>query len=85
MTIGRILDDFRDNIGKNLKREDLITQADLHNNEQKYNINIQDGQLHKDDSTSEDIWVEQMKEHGDNNPVQYYKKQGKFFNKIILF
>jgi len=85
VTIGRILDDFRDNIGNNLKREDLITRADLHNIKQKYNINIQDGQLHKDDSTSVDIWVEQMKEHGDNNPVQYYKKQGKFSNKIILF
>ncbi|KAL5235762.1 hypothetical protein ACI65C_003172 [Semiaphis heraclei] len=76
VTIGRILDDFRDNIGSNLKREDLITRADLHNIKHKYNINIQDGQFHKDDCTSVDIWVEQMKEQGDNNPVQYYKKQG---------
>ncbi|XP_029347989.1 uncharacterized protein LOC115034730 [Acyrthosiphon pisum] len=76
VTVGIILDDFRDNIGNNLKREDLITRADLHNIKHKYNITIQDGQLHKDDSTSVDIWVEQMKEQGDNNPVQYYKKQG---------
>jgi len=75
VTIGRILDDFRDNIGNNLKSEDLITRADLHNIKQKYNINIQDGQLHKDESTRRvDIWVEQMKGLGDNNPVQYYKK-----------
>lgn len=38
VTIGRILDNFRDNIGSNLKREDLITRADLHNINQKYNI-----------------------------------------------
>jgi len=37
VTIGRILDDFRDNIGNNLKREDLITRVDLHNIKQKYN------------------------------------------------
>ncbi|KAL5245994.1 hypothetical protein ACI65C_013402 [Semiaphis heraclei] len=75
VTIGRILDDFRDNIGSNLKREDLITRADLHNIKHKYNINIQHGQFHKDNCTSVDIWVEQMKEQGENNPVQYYKKQ----------
>jgi len=73
----RILDDFRGNIGSNLKREDLITRADLHNVKQKYNITMQDGQLHKNDATSVDIWVEQMKQEGENNPVRYYKKQGK--------
>jgi len=31
VTMERILDDFRGNIGSNLKREDLITRADLHN------------------------------------------------------
>jgi len=73
----RILDDFRGNIGSNLKREDLITRADLHNVKLKYNITMQDGQLHKNDATSVDIWVEQMKQEGENNPVIYYKKQGK--------
>ncbi|XP_008179308.1 uncharacterized protein LOC103308155 [Acyrthosiphon pisum] len=76
VTMERILDDFRGNIGSNLKREDLITRADLHNIKQKYNITMQDGQLHKNDATSVDIWVEQMKQEGENNPVIYYKKQG---------
>lgn len=51
--------------------------ADLHNIKQKYNIAIQDVQLHRGDAISVDIWVEQMKKQGDNNPVQYYKKQVK--------
>ncbi|XP_050065173.1 uncharacterized protein LOC126554109 [Aphis gossypii] len=80
----RILDDFRGNIGSNLKREDLITRADLHNVKQKYNITIQDGQLHKNDATSVDIWVEQMKQEGENNPVIYYKKQGEVDGNNIL-
>jgi len=37
---------------------------------------MKDGQLHKNDATSVDIWVEQMKQEWENNPVIYYKKQG---------
>ncbi|XP_060845994.1 uncharacterized protein LOC132925633 [Rhopalosiphum padi] len=84
VTMERILDDFRDNIGSNLKREDLITRADLHNVKQKYNITIQDGQLHKNDATRVDIWVEQMKQEGENNPVIYYKKCPALHKKTIL-
>jgi len=51
----RILDDFRGNIRSNLKREDLITRADLHNIKQKYIITMQDGQFIKNDPTSIDI------------------------------
>ncbi|KAF0707929.1 Transporter [Aphis craccivora] len=80
----RILDDFRGNIGSNLKREDLITRADLHNVKQKYNITIQDGQLNKNDATSVDIWVEQMKQEKENNPVIYYKKKGEVDGNNIL-
>lgn len=53
----------------------------MHNIKQKYNINIQDDQLHKDDNTSVNIWIKQMKLQEENNPVQYYKKQGKLCNK----
>lgn len=73
--IEKVLDNLRDNIGTELKREHLITRADLHNIKQKYNIEIQDGQFHKNDSISVDIWVEEMKKE-ENNPVIYYKKQG---------
>jgi len=60
-----------------LKREDLITRSDLHNIKQKYNLNLKDGQFHKSDATSVDIWVEQMKKEEENNCVIYYKRQGR--------
>ncbi|KAF0699155.1 MULE domain-containing protein, partial [Aphis craccivora] len=52
----KVLDDVRENIGNSLKREDLITRSDLHNIKQKYNLNLKDGQFHKSDATSVDIW-----------------------------
>lgn len=78
VTFGKILDNIRDNIDTNLNREDLVTRVDLHNIKRRYNLELQDGQLHKNDSTSVNIWVEQMKEQGENNPVIYYKRQGKY-------
>ncbi|KAL5246013.1 hypothetical protein ACI65C_013421 [Semiaphis heraclei] len=84
VTMERKLDNVRGNIGSILKREDLITRADLHNIKQKYTITIQDGQLHKNDATIVDIWVEQMKQEGENNPVIYYKKQGEVDGNNIL-
>ncbi|KAL4132488.1 hypothetical protein QTP88_009627 [Uroleucon formosanum] len=66
VTFKRILDDVRENIGNSLKREDLITRSDLHNIKQKYNLNLKDGQFHKSDATSVDIWVEQMKKEENN-------------------
>lgn len=78
VTFGKILDNIRDNIDTNLNREDLITRVDLHNIKRRYNLVLQDGQLHKNDSTSVNIWVEQMKEQGEKNPVIYYKRQGKY-------
>ncbi|KAL4132485.1 hypothetical protein QTP88_009625 [Uroleucon formosanum] len=78
VTFKRILDDVRENIGNSLKREDLITRSDLHNIKQKYNLNLKDGQFHKSDATSVDIWVEQMKKE-ENNCVIYYKRQGRLY------
>jgi len=79
VTFGKIIDNIRDNIDTNLNREDLVTRVDLHNIKCKYtsNLVLQDEQLHKNDTTSVDIEVEQMKEQGENNPVIYYKRQGK--------
>lgn len=62
-----------------MKREDLITRSDLHNIKQKYNLNLKDGQFHKSDATSVDIWVEQMKKEEENNCVIYYKRQGRLY------
>lgn len=45
---------------------------------------LQDGQLHKNYATSMDIWEEQMKQVGENNPVIYYKKQGEYWYIIYL-
>lgn len=78
VTFERVLDNFRENIGVSLKREDLITRADLHNIKHKYNLILKDGQFHNNDATSVDIWVERMKQEGENNPVIYYKKQGNY-------
>lgn len=71
VTFDNILDDIRDNIDTNLNQEDLVTRVDLHNLKRRYNLVLQDGQLHKNDSTSVDIWVEQMKEQEENYPVIY--------------
>ena len=78
VTFGKISDKISYNIDTNLNREDLVTRVDLHNIKRRYNLELQDGQLHKNDSTSVNIWVEQMKEQGENNPVIYYKRQGKY-------
>jgi len=78
VTFGKILDNIRDNIDTNLNREDLVTRGDLHNIKRRYNLVLQDRQLHKNDLNSVHIWVEQMKEQGENNPVVYYKRQGKY-------
>lgn len=57
----RILKDFRCNMGGSLKMEYFVTRADSHNVKHKFNITIQDGQLHKNDVIRVDIWVEKMK------------------------
>lgn len=51
VTINKILENLRDNIGTDLKRENLITRTDVHNIKFKFNnIAIQDDQFYENDS-----------------------------------
>lgn len=68
-----ILDNIRDNLGKDFKRIHLLTRKDVTNIERTYGL--QGAQRHKDDATSVGIWVQEMK-GTDCNPVIIYKPQG---------
>ena len=68
-----ILDTIRDNIGKDFKRIHLISRKDITNIERAYGL--KGAQRHKDDATSVDIWVQEMKS-STANPVILYKPQG---------
>ena len=69
----RILDNIRDNLGRDFKRIHLLTRKDITNIERTYGL--QGAQRHKDDATSVCLWVEEMKKSKDN-PVIIYKPQG---------
>ena len=69
----RILDNIRDNLGRDFKRIHLLTRKDITNIERTYGL--QGAQRHKDDATSVRLWVEEMKKSQDN-PVIIYKPQG---------
>ena len=60
-------DHILDSISDKLERIHLTTIKDLANIEKASGI---------DDATSVSIWVEEMKERGQNNPVLSYKPQG---------
>ena len=68
-----ILDNIRDNVGKEFHRIHLLTRKDIANIEKTYGLKGM--QRHRDDAISVDIWVEEMK-HSDGNPVILYKQQG---------
>ena len=64
-----ILDNKGDNVGKEFHGIHLRTRKDIANIEKTY------GQGHRDDASSVDIWVEEMK-LSNGNPVIFYKQQG---------
>ena len=64
---------IRDNVGKEFPRIHLLTRKDIANIERTYGLKGM--QRHRDNATSVDIWVEEMK-HRDINPVILYKQQG---------
>ena len=71
--IQRILDNIRDNLGKEFQRIHLLTKKDIYNIEKTYGLKV--AQKHQDDATSVNIWVEEMRS-SKGNPVILYKKQG---------
>ena len=68
-----ILDNIRDNLGKEFFRIHLLTRKDIINIEGTYGL--RGAQRHRDDATSVNIWVEEMKS-SDISPVILYKQQG---------
>ena len=69
VTINRILDDIRDSVDQNMKREHLITQQDVTNIQRQYNI--QGIQHHPNDHSSIQAWVEEL--------------QAQKYNSVLLF
>ena len=74
VSMERILDKVRDSVGSNLERLHLITKKDIHNIERSFGVRQE--QRHSDDATSVYLWVKEMVEKGESNPVLYYKQQG---------
>ena len=54
-----ILDNIRDSLGQQFHRIHLLTRKDVTNMERSYGL--KGAQRHKDDATSVNIWVEEMK------------------------
>lgn len=75
----RIIDDIRDNLDcENLETPiALTTKKDIRNISRKFNLNK--ASLHANDAISVDVWCQSMKnlEDQSQNPVVFYKPQGK--------
>lgn len=57
----RVLDGTRNKISTGLRRIDLLTRQDLDNIKRSYNIHINEGVRHKNDSISIELWVEECR------------------------
>ena len=68
-----ILDNTRDNLGDEFHRIHLLTRKYVANIQRTYGLRV--AQRHKDDATSVNIWIDDMKS-SENNPVILYKRQG---------
>ncbi|CAH0547094.1 unnamed protein product [Brassicogethes aeneus] len=76
----RILDSYRNSIEEEkLSRCDIITRKDINNIKTAFNINIQEGVRHENDSVSVELLVDQSKDF-----VLLHKKQGEHFEKLAL-
>ena len=71
--VQHILDSIRDSLGSCYKRIHLLTRKDITNIDRAYCLS--GIRRHKDDATSVNLWVEEMKGTEDN-PVLLYKPQG---------
>ena len=59
--VERILDDIRDGICEDVKREHLLTRQDILNIRRQYNI--EGIQRHNNDHTSLRVWVAELRSH----------------------
>ena len=79
----RILNAARETVNDTLNRSNMLTRKDIQNIATVHNLNLQDGCRHVDDENSVDMWITQCLQ-SDNNPVLYYKKQGKICSEFNL-
>uniref|UniRef100_A0A6P7GR01 Uncharacterized protein LOC114345728 n=1 Tax=Diabrotica virgifera virgifera TaxID=50390 RepID=A0A6P7GR01_DIAVI len=76
VTPQHVLSSARQQIGTSLKRDNLITMKDIGNIKTSFNISPKDGQRHKNDMASVDLYVRECARLGEHNPIPLYKKQG---------
>lgn len=74
VSFDNVLNKIRDNITTHIERLHLLTRQDLHNIERSFSIRQE--QRHLVDAISVKMWVEEMRSR-DDNPVLFYKEQGK--------
>ena len=74
VSFDRILDDIRDNVTGSLQRLHILEKKDLRNI--AISFNLDDVKRHDDDQTSVRSWINDWEVDG-NNPILYYKLQGK--------
>ncbi|KAJ8921273.1 hypothetical protein NQ315_013745 [Exocentrus adspersus] len=70
-----ILESFRNKIGTDIKRSDLITLKDIENVQRDFKLSIEKGIKHEEDAINIDLWVTENMQCKEN-PVIYYKPQG---------
>ena len=75
VSFDNILNKIRDSVSKQIDRFHLTTKKDLHNVQRSFNIRQE--QRHTVDAVSVKIWVDEMGQRKDN-PVVFYKEQGKW-------
>lgn len=77
--VQRILNDDQESTnGIDFKRIHLIEKRDIHNIKRDYNISTYGTKKHENDFISLRIWIEQVQERGEKNPVLFIKHQGEY-------
>lgn len=77
VSFNHILDEVRDvKTGIENERLLLLERKDLHNISRDFGISF-NTKRHADDAVSVKLWVEEMRELGDDCPILYFKEQGK--------
>ena len=79
VTIDKIFDDIRDNVGSSIKRQHLITKQDLTNTKRQFNI--EGIERHCEDQLSVCAWVAELQSL-EYNPITFFKEQGSARNNI---
>ncbi|XP_022172436.1 uncharacterized protein LOC111035218 [Myzus persicae] len=77
VTVQRVLNDVRNSATiTDFKRIHLLEKRDIHNIRRDFKIDNYSTKMHENDFVSVYLWVEQIKEKSETNPVLYFKHQG---------